>query len=1072
MFKSPQTENIIRFFMFQPLGLSSFIKFKKFILFLISFSLYCYPMFCQVCGSMEGYNHQGNSFNGLSFYSPKNCTALEIKCNLVVLKRNNPTSTGSFPDNSFVNSMKFSALEKWSKIRNDDQCNFTPNEVYPRDSHVTFDFEIHEIVNTAAWDYNAAAINGGYSSLGTHPFCPGGIDNVNSNWPELKDVVDDFHENHPNDINVFFVENGAKLAYYESYIAQGIDIPDKWENVNPNPGFNAIFDGCARFPIDYFKSQKNFIILTDIYTDYLGTLHFGHIENGTGDPSTNLQQANDRRWSEANLLNHELAHALGVDHYCGCKHFTNSSNASNVPSGQTCMFNGVANYLRPEDLNRIQEVLSTKNLHKFVQCDKLDANNCIIVTKSNETVTEPMSVFGDLIVKSGHTLTLRDEVFLSEESSIDVEAGGKLIIDGALLTTGCEFDTWKGIRAAGGNTDFDVMTMNGAVIENTSEAAISMVLPSINGTPIQQSGNGILLADNTTFRNCERMAELMAFSPSSNNSRITNCIQWHGEYGVTNSQCEGVLVQDCAFFGPRKNCIELTDGSYDLINNEFFGTGEVEVLFANTSSGTKSTLESNTFRTADIGFHALGTHVGEVQVEGNTFFNPAIGILMDNLNDYSIENNLFTSSGTGIVCAQNGIKIFNNISRNVFTGNKEGIRTFLRNDGLTFLNNCFDCSSIDIELNSGTMAPRIGDGAPAGNCFTHRGAFNHPVYDIGGTPIPLPNSNSDFKYLYFETEDTVDDCFDGLKSDPEIIDRPKVQGAADDSFCIPDNSEDPQTPEHPDDPHTPTPCNPESTIEGFTTAIEDLNVQIEDVNVSDRTQEEKDILTSQPKRCLSRAQGNLYSLYVENKNYDLAREIFQPAENFEEHIAVYSTFLGNKEYLSASQYLNDLIPESNAEQDYIFTQHLNIQRLINEHGTPIEEGDLGRLVNIVEDNHIYSGISKSLYYILTGILLPFENTTESDLPLIDERSELIKTEFSQVLDLFPNPFENVLNVKIRGFEDLQIQVYNLNGQSIYRKNNLSNDITLTTETWIEGVYIINLTKDGEILRKEKFVLIR
>jgi len=1067
MFKSPQTEVNIRHSNSKLEKLIENIRFLKmnsckiYLLLIFIFQIvFANNSYAQICGTTDSYSSIVDNIGKLQFYEDADCDALIVKCNFIILK----PSPGDFPnlgsfasiDDALINSIQLNANLRWPDIKNLDEANCNSGGLSnPAEAHILLDYKVFTEYNTDAWDYYAQAKKvPGYKE---NHFLP--RDNVAYNrWPALLALASQYQQQYPDRINIFFVENSASLTYYKNALDNNNGmIPLPWFEYTSDTTHTKIFSGASYTPVGYHDTDpKEFIIMANIQGEFVRRLHFGDVEHPTWN-ATNQFKAETWKWDAAGLLNHELAHSFSLGHKCGCDNLMESCNS------------GADFFLDLEQLEVMQRGLAATSVHRAVDCSRLDGGNCNIVTTGNVTLETPISVYGDIIVKSGHTLTLRDEVFLSEESSIDVEAGGKLIIDGALLTTGCEFDTWKGIRVAGGNADFDVMTMNGATIENTREAAISMILPSINGTPIQQNGNGILLADNTTFRNCERMAELMAFSPSNNISKITNCVQYGGEFGVTNNQCEGVLVQDCRFYGTRKNCIELTDGSYDIINNEFFGTGEVEVLFANTSSGTMSTLESNTFRTADIGFYALGTHVGEVQVEGNTFFNPAIGILMDNLNDYSIESNIFTSSGKGIICAQNGIKVDNDIVGNIFTGNEVGIETYLRNDGLTFLQNCFDCSRMDVELNNGTMTSRVGGSAPAGNCFTHRGAFNHSVVDMGGTPVPPPGSNTNFAFKYLEPMDVAEDCFDGLKSNPSIIDRLGVDGAVDPSFCIP---EEPDTPEDPEVPQVPTPCNPEGTIDGFRNAIEDLNLQIENINESDRTQEGKDILTYQPNRCLNRAQGNLYSLYLENKNYELAREIFQPAENFEEHIAVYSTFLGNKEYASASQYLNDLMPLSNAEQDYIFTQQLNIQRLVNEPGISIEEGDLGRLVNIVEDNHIYSGISKSLYYILTGILLPFENTTESDLPPIEERSELIKSEVSQVLDLFPNPFKNVLNVKIRGYENLQIQVYNLNGQKIYQKKNVSNDITLTTETWQEGVYIINLTKGGEILRKEKFVLIR
>ena len=58
--------------------------------------------------------------------------------------------------------------------------------------------------------------------------------------------------------------------------------------------------------------------------------------------------------------------------------------------------------------------------------------------------------------------------------------------------------TWEGIVVEGGNGDFDVKLIN-SIVENTSRAAVST---------FAGNGNGILLAENTVFNNCRRLAEL------------------------------------------------------------------------------------------------------------------------------------------------------------------------------------------------------------------------------------------------------------------------------------------------------------------------------------------------------------------------------------------------------------------------------------------------------------------------------------------------------------------------------------------------------------------------------------
>ena len=62
----------------------------------------------------------------------------------------------------------------------------------------------------------------------------------------------------------------------------------------------------------------------------------------------------------------------------------------------------------------------------------------IIKVTGNATISSPMSIFGDLEINPGSTLTINSEVHFSEFSSIIVHSGAKLIVDGGKLTNDCK----------------------------------------------------------------------------------------------------------------------------------------------------------------------------------------------------------------------------------------------------------------------------------------------------------------------------------------------------------------------------------------------------------------------------------------------------------------------------------------------------------------------------------------------------------------------------------------------------------------------------------------------------------
>lgn len=65
--------------------------------------------------------------------------------------------------------------------------------------------------------------------------------------------------------------------------------------------------------------------------------------------------------------------------------------------------------------------------------------------KKSRTWSERMNLFHTLVVEKGTTLTISDELVVFGDQKIIVKPGGKLILDGARITTWCG-ETWKGIE--------------------------------------------------------------------------------------------------------------------------------------------------------------------------------------------------------------------------------------------------------------------------------------------------------------------------------------------------------------------------------------------------------------------------------------------------------------------------------------------------------------------------------------------------------------------------------------------------------------------------------------------------
>jgi len=545
----------------------------------------------QKCGVASSTNHTNQDFLAVDFYSTDSCIPLRIKCNLIVLRDGN--GQGGV-DQASIDKLKNQTNKIFGNVKDDKDCE--GGEAHPSEAHIQFDFNIIYEDNASLWDYNAKAKSLG-SVYSQNYF---DIRFLDTRWPELYTFMQGIKNQYPESLNAVFVENAAQQDYYNQALLNGQTITEKWDDFDPEPNFSKIFSGVATIlRTGFFEPDpKDFVIITNVHTDYVGLKEFGEIEQPTS-PLSNFDLAENHLLQKGVTLAHEIGHTFGLSHECECgDNIMLSSNETNS-NGDTCQFVGFADFFSLDQLETMQRTLARTSARQKVDCTALNNENCnVIVRNSQGWIWYPVNIYGDLIIRSGATLRLTEGAILhfAEESSLDIEPGGRLIIEeGVVLTSACEFETWKGMRVSGGNSEFDVH-ISGALIENTSGPAISMFPPNIPWPEVQNHGNGIVIAENNTvFKNCQRMAELIAYQPSPNKSRFTNCTQIGGKFGITNWHCEGVEVDQCVFRDIENHCIEGWDASFKLTNNFFYG-GTNEVQFTNTSTGKSSEIIKLTIR--------------------------------------------------------------------------------------------------------------------------------------------------------------------------------------------------------------------------------------------------------------------------------------------------------------------------------------------------------------------------------------------------------------------------------------------------------------------------------------------
>jgi subtilisin family serine protease len=109
----------------------------------------------------------------------------------------------------------------------------------------------------------------------------------------------------------------------------------------------------------------------------------------------------------------------------------------------------------------------------------------------NTTWNTPVHAVGSTIIPNGITLTVTSQVKCDIDTRITIHPGGKLIIDGGVLTNACENEMWQGITVIG-----DIKNYSCGIVELRNGGTIENALVGIHAV-----SGGIIEANNAYFIN-------------------------------------------------------------------------------------------------------------------------------------------------------------------------------------------------------------------------------------------------------------------------------------------------------------------------------------------------------------------------------------------------------------------------------------------------------------------------------------------------------------------------------------------------------------------------------------------
>ncbi|HAL64646.1 MAG TPA: hypothetical protein DCP10_03630 [Bacteroidales bacterium] len=406
-------------------------------------------------------NNTSSYFNSNPFYMiDPSSTVKTIRLNFVFVQKddgsgnfnlNDPEHQTIIADIITIMNAKMSnmAVASCSGINSHSKIQYEVNTIYIQDTYLwnnDNDNMTYKCPNRTTWYLRQKAVE-----IDSDPSIPAGID-------------------------IFFT-NGETAYNYNV--------------VNNNSDYQGANYACSMFPTNDY-GEGSYVHMPDCFIKYYWMKEWAtQIHSQPWIPVVYGWYVN----STAETIVHELGHSLGLYHEYTCITHNIMNNA-----GSGCSHD----YLTDAQLYKSHRNLSLTNIRKFVN-EQTSLDSPLVVT-GNELIDFNTRLYRDIIIENGGSLTISCKVLMPAIGKIVVKQGGKLIVDGGIITNACN-DPWQGIQVWGDKTAHQfpdangnyqqgyLKLINGATIENAI-IAIDLWEPGN-----WSSTGGIVYATDAVFRN-------------------------------------------------------------------------------------------------------------------------------------------------------------------------------------------------------------------------------------------------------------------------------------------------------------------------------------------------------------------------------------------------------------------------------------------------------------------------------------------------------------------------------------------------------------------------------------------
>lgn len=315
-------------------------------------------------------------------------------------------------------------------------------------------------------------------------------------------------------------------------------------------------------------------------------------------------------------------------------------------------------------------------------------NNQVNIASTTTWLTDRF-VYGDIIIQSGRTLTIKSTVKMGCDVKIIVRPGAKLVIDGGTITRVNNGKLWKGIELWG-NKNASSLAANQGSLEMKNNATISYARLAVRNWSEENyaQGGGIINVSNSKFINCRRAVELNDYPNytywTNINAGQSNCSFSNTEFLIDDPFClytasdgsmglpypfsswmtkDGIVIKNCTFKSlltdnditvatQRGTGVHLSE-SGGLVSNNLF-EGYARGVHVTSVTGTPSRTVKIYNNTLKKNRHSILVAAnGNTDIRGNTIkdmpvYSNNVQTVTDNVGIFVVH-----SKGTYIGCTNN-----------------------------------------------------------------------------------------------------------------------------------------------------------------------------------------------------------------------------------------------------------------------------------------------------------------------------------------------------------------------------------------------------------------------------------